>query len=143
MQNKQIIRKQFGFTLKEFGIILLVYGVILVVPEWLARKELAQTCDPIQVGTRLEALKNSNPIFDKKINYFGCGFDEKTQTGSLVHLVRGWFPFGRDFCVVTFDEGVVSDKHIVYGNIDYDCDACKKDMRPIVEIEQKCDWSAR
>ena len=125
-----------GFTWVEFVIVLLIMGLGTLLPEWYARNETTKICQSIQIGDHLAEVKKNNRFYGG-LN-FTCGFDEKTQSGALIRLVGGWFPFGRDFCVVTVQQSVVISKHTVFGNIDYDCDSCKNDMLPLVEIEKKC-----
>ena len=129
-------REQFGFTWLELLIVLFTMVLFILLPEWYARDRTKKVCEAVHIGSNLKEVKD-NSLFSSGM-YFYCGFDEKTQSGAVVKLVGGWFPFGRDFCVVTVEQGTVIGKHTVFGNIDHDCDTCKKDIRRIVEIEQRC-----
>ena len=130
------MHNHLGFTWVELIIVLLIIVLLIVFPEWYARDKTKKICQSIQIGGNLEEIKK-NSLFYGGLN-FGCGFDEKTQSGALVRLVGGWFPFGRDFCVVTVQHSVIISKHTVFGNIDYECDSCINNMRPLIEIEQNC-----
>jgi len=122
----------------ELAIVLLVMALLVALPEWHARDELTKACDSVQIGTRLDDVDRDLLFAGDEGNSFTCGFDEASKTGAIVKLFRGWFPFGRDFCVVTVQNNVVTGKHILFGTIDYDCDSCNGDIRPIVDIGSQC-----
>ena len=127
-----------GFTLIEFFIVLIILAAITLIPEWYARHQVNDLCNTFQVNQSLEPIQQSTGFVQHGKQFFTCGFYENTQSGAIAAVVGGSFPFGRDFCVVTVNKSELVGKHIVDGDIDYDCDQCKADIRPISEIGDQC-----
>jgi hypothetical protein len=130
------MKRQHGFAWKELLIVLAILAALGPLPQWHAHRETSAACASVAVGSSLKSVTD-NARFSSGTR-FRCGFDEKTGSGALVKAVGGWFPFGRDFCVVNVARGVVVGKHTVYGDVDHDCDTCRRDIRPLASIEPQC-----
>lgn len=64
----------------------------------------------------------------------GHFFDDKTPqsgAGAVIFVFLGWFPFGREFCVLNLKDGLVQSKRTIFGADDHDY--CDGDVRPVYE----------
>ena len=117
-----------------FAILL---GGFVVYPEVRARMDATGLCESIPVSARmkidrpaLEAMTREykaryNTLYTT--NYFPDEKNTQSGNGAVMFLFLGWFPFGREYCVLSMNKDVVLSKRTLFNADDYTY--CDGDVR--------------
>ena len=132
---------------RRFIVPLLAGAALLALvgwPEYRSRQDASALCAAIPPGERIETDDESLALRVRELkktdgSLFVAGFhpdDVKApgDTGAVLMVHQGAFPFGRNLCVLRVEQGVVRDRQTLFGADDYAW--CRGEMRFINECDE-------
>lgn len=112
-------------------------------PEYSSRRDATALCAETQAGERIDLAEDALTARTRELkqhygSLFVAGFHPDDASGArdtgavlMVHL--GAFPFGRNLCVLHVEQGVVRERRTFFGADDYAW--CRGDMRLVTECD--------